>query len=204
MRTIEIEPPSKSHEGFIVLMVAAGIIICALYSLAFRLDDASEGAKKGSDTLPFQLLFADLPSAAQRVFRSMQEGFSEAQVQRTQKGIWPTAESLAGQGIPPFAKDPTDHSGLEWTSGQRDLLINYLGVPKNGPLFLLVIVEPGSSGERAAALSPGVADEEHQLLANGTLLHVTYWMKAPGPPPTGLVNAPALEGWSQIRAGSRP
>jgi len=202
VRTIEVRPPSRRHEGFIVLMVATGIVLAALYSLALRVEAAQGVDEPARDSLPFQVQFADLPSPAQRTFRSLQEGFLEAQAQRTPKGVWPSATSLAAQGIPPFAADPTDKSGLQWSSSQRELLVNYLGVPAKGPLFLLVIVEPGASGERAGA-APAV-DEEHRLLSDGTLLHVTYWMKTKGVRPDGLVDAPALEGWSQIKASQRP
>lgn len=227
LRTVEVQSPSKSQEGFIVLMVATGIVLCALYSLAFRVEGKTDDTPAQRDSLPFQVFFRDLPSPQQRIFRELQEGFTEAVRLRTPRRVWPTADELAAQGIPPFAKDPIDRSGTQWRSGQEQLLVNYLGVPAEGnPSFLLVIVEPDpETGERPGAAP--LQDAEHQLLPDGkTLLHVTYWMKAPAQPAApaavqaaapaaaaaqaaaatpgstplpALVASPALAGWTQIR-----
>ena len=60
------------------------------------------------------------------------------------------------------------------------------------------IREPRGSEDPSTA---GV-DEEHRLLPDGKLLHVTYWEYRPVPLRPGLIVEPALQGWQQIRATS--
>jgi hypothetical protein len=123
---------------------------------------------------------------------------------RASAGAWPTVAALADAGIPPFAADVLDKSGLRWERRDEGLVTTYLGVPSRDgsdmPAFLILIVEPmPGAGEQPA---PAVVDEEHQLLPDGTLLHVTYWKRATGSSPPGSVADPALQGWSQLRVNS--
>ena len=67
------------------------------------------------------------------------------------------------------------------------------------PAFLILIQEPDpQTGEKPGA--GACVDEEHQLLPDGTLLHVTYWKHA-RPIRCAAASSldPALEGWTQIR-----
>jgi hypothetical protein len=90
--------------------------------------------------------------------------------------------------------------------------VNYFGAPKDrsSPDFLVLIQEPEPVGAEIAqpgvapAGSPAGSDEEHQLLPNGALLHVTWWKRPAGPPPAAIVARPELERWTQIRLGAGP
>jgi uncharacterized protein DUF6162 len=206
MRTVEVLPPSRSDEATWVFLSAAFVCLVVIYILGFQLQQ-SPGGTSGQGAaralLPFQVLFRDLPSAEQRTFREMQEGLAEALQTRGSGGDWPSAESLAANNIPPFAHNVLDKSGLSWTQHRSGLIVEYLGVPTPGtgaPAFLILIQEPEPiGGERA---SPAVRDEEHQVLPDGTLLHVTYWKHADGAVPRALAPQPELRGWSQIRVKS--
>ncbi|MFM7140877.1 MAG: DUF6162 family protein [Alphaproteobacteria bacterium] len=204
IREVEVLPPSRRDETTWVLLAAGLVVLAVIYVVAFErfgaLDRAASGtAAKG--ILPFQVLFRDLPSERQRVFRSMQEGAVEAVSKRGSAGRWPSVEELAAEGIPPFASDPLDRSGLRWEARNDGLLWQYVGIPARtgDPAYLVSIAEPEPvSGEKPV---PGVVDEEHQLLPDGRLLHVTHWTGEVDPG-SGPVVEPALRGWKQVRVTS--
>lgn len=212
VRTVEIKPPSRSGESFAVAMAAAAIAVCALYSILLRRGPAAAdggaaplsdvgGSPRSGDSLPFQKTFQELPSAEQRIVRELMEGFAEAKRVRGETGSWPKPETLAADQIPPFAADAIDKAGYRWSLRQDRLIVNYFGTPsdRSSPDFLLLIQEPGPVGAEIA--QPGIVDEEHQLLPNGALLHVTWWKRPAGPPPAAVVARPELERWTQIRLG---
>jgi len=227
VRTVEVVPPSQRDEGSTVFLTAAFIVLVMIYVYAFEHFGTGQLPTTQSaqaSLLPYQVLFRDLPSGEQRVFRKLQEGVGEIVQRRSDTGSWPAVAALAAEGIPPFARDPIDSVDRHWMLLREGLVLNYLGVPVKvgaAPAFLIFIQEPDPvNGERA---TQGVVDEEHQLLADGSLLHVTYWMRAgvdpglqPGasePPlqprdgsgtadpiakPT-VIAGPAETGWQQIR-----
>jgi hypothetical protein len=189
-----------------VFLTAGVIALVVIYVYGFeqsRASDKAGPAQAESGLLPFQLLFRDLPASEQRLFREMQEGTAEAERLRVESGHWPTVAALATDGIPPFAVDPIDKSGLSWSELQEGLTVTYVGRPSapGAPAFLVLIKEPDPvTGEKVPP--PSVVDEEHQILSGGVLLHVTYWMLASARPRTGLIADPAMEGWQQIRVKS--
>jgi hypothetical protein len=208
VRTENVSPPSRGDEAGWVLIAAGCIVLAVIYTYAFEREavrGASATSRGGSGLLPYQVLFRDLPSAEQRAFRAMQEGAGEAVRLRGEDGKWSSPEQLGGAGVPPFARDPLDKAQVRW-SGQVDgLFANYVGVPSapgEMPMLLILVQEPDPvTGEKP--LPPSVVDEEHQVLADGTLLHVTYWKHAPGAAlRSGVIVDPAFEGWQQIRVKS--
>lgn len=203
IRTVEVRPPSRSNESFIVTMVASGIAMCALYGIVLRTGPpvGVGGALRSVDNLPFQTTFQDLPSSEQRIVRQLLEGFTEAKRIRADTGRWPGPEKLAADQIPPFATDAIDKAGYRWSQLRDGLVVNYLGTAEvqGNPDFLLLIQEPDPVG--AELLQPGVVDEEHQLLPDGKLLHVTYWKRAAGGARAAIIARPEVERWTQIRIG---
>jgi hypothetical protein len=197
--TVEVSPPSESDEAVWVFLTAGFVCLCVIYVLIFQLYGGP--ATRTLDTaLPYQVLFRDLPSPEQRVFRAMQEGVSEAVRLRADAGTWPAVEAMADEGIPPFAADVLDRSGLRWERRQEGLVTTYAGRPSRGgdlPAFLILVVEPApGAGEQPAP----VLDEEHQQLRDGTVVHVTYWKHAAAAAPATA--DPALRGWQQIRVSN--
>lgn len=202
VRTEDVIPPSQRDDGSWVFLAAMAIVVAVIYTIAFERGGAvSKNAEpQARALLPHQTLFRDLPSAEQRGFRAMQEGLTEALRTRGTSGAWPAVEVLAAEGVPPFAPDVLDRFRLRWDLRASGLLYQYVGVPSATeamPAFMISIAEPEPvTGEKPV---PGVVDEEHQLLPDGTLLHVTYWKRrADGVGPT-LISDPALAGWTQIR-----
>lgn len=199
---MEVESPGDADEAVWVFLTAGFICLCVIYVLIFQLYGGPR--TQTLDTgLPYQVLFRDLPSAEQRVFRQMQDGANEALRLRGGAGGWPEAEALAAEDIPPFAADALDRSGLRWERRADGPTTAYLGTPSRdaaAPAYLILIVEPPPGGGEQPA--PAVVDEEHQLLPDGTLLHVTYWTRAGAAVPDGIPADPALQGWRQIRVNS--
>lgn len=201
LRTVEVHPPSRSREGANVALVGGAILLIALYAILLRVSGPLAGAAATADNLPFQLTFQELPSDEQRMFRELGEGFGEAKRIRSAEGKWPPPERLARDQIPPFAPDAIDHAGYRWTQLQDGLVLNYCGTPAQpgSPELLLVIQEPPSIG--AEQPNAAVLDQEHVLLPDGKLLHVTYWKRKKIGAPTEVQYRPEVDGWTQVRLG---
>jgi hypothetical protein len=205
MRTREIAPPSVRAETLNVLKAATAIVtIVAAY--IFRPSfgggpDVATGAPR-MGLLPYQRLIADAAPAEQRVFRELQEGLLEAERIRSDTGHWPDVTTLAGEGIPPFAADPTQKVDYTWTSVRQDWVTNYLGVPADAtqPAWVLVILEP----EPGAPPDPAPNDETHHRLPDGTTLHVSIWSIPEAKRRSGFaaLRLPQNEGWTNWLVGA--
>ncbi len=200
LRTVEVLPPSRSREGANVALVGGAILLAAFYAILLRVGGPGADATK-ADNLPFQMTFQELPGGEQRMFRELGEGFGEAKRLRGAEGKWPSPERLARDQIPPFAPDAIDRAGYRWTLLQDGLVLNYCGTPSQpeSPELLLLIQEPQSVG--AEQPSAAVVDEEHVLLPDGKLLHVTYWKRKKTGAPTEVQYRPEVDGWTQVRLG---
>jgi hypothetical protein len=199
------------------------------------------------DLMPYQRLFRGLGSDDQRLFRELQEGLLEAENVRSSTRRWPAPATLAARGIPPFA-DAAGRGGrrlYRWQLRQEGLIVNYLGLPadRRDPTCLLLVQEPDpgapaegslpggpaggagpTQGARAIAGVAGAAgaqatDEVHHRLADGTLLHVSVWLREapaaggsgaaspsvvvddPGRDP-GVIAVPYARGWTQVLVGA--
>jgi hypothetical protein len=149
--------------------------------------------------LPFQALIQDRPPIEQRMFRELQEGLLEAEMRRVDRGAWPAVSSLAADGIPPFALDPTAKGGrYEWQLATSGALVNYLGLPQrsDSPAWLVVVQEP----EPGAPPDPAREDEEHHRLSTGVMLHVSTWVRADPRIASRIIRTPQAEGWTQLYA----
>jgi hypothetical protein len=141
------------------------------------------------------------------MFRELQEGLTEAENARAAGKRWPSPETLAAQGIPPFASEAVAKPAYRWRLVQDGEYVNYVGVPALGSsaaAFLVFIQEPGpGSVDTMAASTP--PDEVYHRLADGTLIHVSIWFRADGSlvPGGGMITRPFVEGWTQILVGSQ-
>jgi hypothetical protein len=161
-RTVEIRPPSLRDETTIVVRLAVVIVAIVGFYLANTAWDAGRSTRTGG-LLPYQTLVSDADGPAQRMFRALQEGLLEAERGRTALGGWPAIDTLAEQGIPPFASDPTARGpAYRWTLTRRGTFINYRGTPSaaDAPAWLLHIQEPYPG----APPDPSPEDEEHHRL----------------------------------------
>jgi hypothetical protein len=154
---------------------------------------------RANGLLPYQTLVGDAASPAQLMFRELQEGLLEAERLRTGSGVWPSPDALAGQGIPPFARDPTAKGPpYRWMVTRRGAFINYRGIPgvTGAPAWLLLVQEPLPD----SLPDPSPEDEEHHRISPGMMLHVSIWTHADGTELSpALVQLPQNEGWIQLR-----
>jgi hypothetical protein len=180
--------------------VAQAAFHIALWSglFIFSRADASAGVQA---IAPHEVAFTQLDASAQRAYRAIDEGMLEARRARERSGRWPDSAWLASEGIPPFADDPLDAAQREWTSAAsaEDRLQNYLGVPARADAQTWVVIITEADPAAQPQDETDVADDRHQKLADGTLVHVGIWV---GPrlgeldPPIGFVN-PEL-GWRRV------
>jgi hypothetical protein len=203
VRTVEIRPPSNRDETIAVVRAAAVVLcIAAAYILSARPSRHSLSLEPGRP--PYQRLFADLQPAEQRMFRELQEAILEAENTRLASARWPAVSELAGAGVAPFAPLPGHRpASTEWALHRDGLVVNYLGLPRQTgqPAYLVLILEPDPALVHGAI----PVDEEHQRLADGTILHVTVWMRRE--PPTDrdrVIAVPPAEGWLQLVNGMPP
>jgi uncharacterized protein DUF6162 len=205
IRTVEIRPPSVRTETINVLK-AAGMVVALvtayLFGPGFPPQSAVTNRQSVNNLLPYQRLIGDAQSVEQRTFRELREGLLEAERLRASSGKWPDVESLAREGVPPFAPDPTRKgASYKWTSIRQDWITNYVGVPSDpsAPAWALVVLEP-APGEPA---DPAPNDETHHRLPDGTTLHVTIWTVPERDRRTGFsaLRLPQNEGWTQWMIG---
>ena len=205
-RTHLITPPSARVESWAVARAlfhiaywSALLVSAQTYVPPWRAD----AAPVRREPSPFERRFQDLPPADQRIFRSLQEGVAEAERVRSATGRWPSVDTLATKGVPPFAPDPIDRARYAWLGVQTGTRVDYIGTPAVGSgreAFFAVIVEP----EPGTAPDPLVSvDEVHHRLDDGTMIHVTLWM---GPPLADTSEAFALlppeRGYRQVLSGT--
>jgi hypothetical protein len=203
----EVLPPSRRGETGAVLRAAAIVVAGSLLWIggARSGDDETSGA---GALLPFQASFVELEPALQRAVREMQEGAIEAMRARGGEGKWPDAARLAAEGVPPFADDGVDRGRRLWTSSIERYAFQYLGVPAargdgTAPLLIQLLEPPPGDLEGRDPRIPLPPDEQHRRLADGTLLHVSFWVGPRGssPPAGAFVKEPALEGFLQVLSG---
>jgi hypothetical protein len=207
------------------------------------------GGNDARDLMPYQRLFRGLGGEDQRLFRELQEGLLEAENVRSSTRRWPAPGTLAGRGVPPFADAAGrgGRRFYRWQLRQEGPIVNYLGLPadRRDPAFLLWVQEPdpgtlaqgsppggpaGGVGPAQGSRAIGVAgvggaagaqatDEVHHRLADGTLLHVSVWLReapsaaagagAAGPSAVaddpgrdaGVIAVPYARGWTQVLVG---
>jgi hypothetical protein len=203
---VEIHPPSVRAETLNVLKASAAIVvIVAAYVFRPSFGDQSSirNLQSPIGLLPYQRLIAEASPDEQRTFRELREGLLEAERIRSQTGHWPDVTTLAAEGIPPFAPDPTRKPDYGWTSVRQDWATNYLGVPSDPsqPAWMLVILEP----EPGAPVDPAPNDETHHRLPDGTTLHVSIWNLPEEKRRSGFaaLRLPQNEGWTNWMVGQQ-
>jgi hypothetical protein len=199
VRRVEVRPPSPRIELGNVIRFSMVVVVGAWMFLAVNGATVHDAGGSARHLLPFQVLIQDRSPIEQRMFRELQEGLLEAESRRASTGAWPATASLAEEGIPPFAIDPTAKGGsYEWRLTHNGAFVNYLGVPRQpgSPAWLVLVQEP----EPGAPPDPAREDEEHHRLASGEMLHVSTWVRADARVPEGTIRAPQAEGWTQLYA----
>jgi len=199
IRRMDVQPPSARSELVSVVRLSMVIVIGVWMYLATGSATFPDAGNTNRHLLPFQALIQDRAPIDQRMFRELQEGLLEAETRRADRGAWPEVSSLAADGIPPFALDPTAKGGpYEWHLTVSGTLVNYLGLPQRAeaPAWLVLVQEP----EPGAPPDPAREDEEHHLLITGVKLHVSTWVRADSRVASGVIRIPQAAGWTQLYA----
>ncbi len=144
-------------------------------------------AKPEAKLLPWQERASTLPMTEHAAYRALREAFAGLEAKRGVEKKWPEAAGL------PVA--------LTWSKLERGSYINYLGAPPPGSSarrWLVLIIEPEAGLLTQAHEPVPKPDEEHHVLPDGTLLHVTLW-SAPneGALPVVPMPLPGEDGWTQ-------
>lgn len=197
VRCVSVQALSAKAELLLVIRASMALIVIVWMYLAFA-SGMGGPAESQKHLLPFQVLIADRPGDEQRMFRELQEGLTEAEAARALSGAWPTSDTLAQEGIPPFAPDPTQRLGYTWSLVQSGSFVNYVGLPKDasGPTWLVLVQEP----EPGVPPDQAAEDEEHHRLSTGQMLHVSTWTHAAHLGAARMVRMPQAEGWTQLFA----
>ena len=204
IRTHEIRPPETRAETAMVARAAFHIVYWAALVVSAQTYDPARpaGAVTASAPSPFERRFPELGPDDQRMYRAIQEGIAEAERRRSATGRWPSADALAGEGVPPFAADPLDRARYAWSFVRTGPVVNYVGTPGPGSgreTFAVIVTEPdpGTASDPSAQV-----DDVHHRLADGQMIHVTVWM---GPPLGPLRDAVGVlapdQGYKQVLSG---
>jgi hypothetical protein len=179
-----------TRERLGVIGLAAFILVSVGAYLALR-SSVLESTTAGH-LLPYQVLAHTLTSADRGVYEKLLTQYSALEQGRIRTGRWPDADALAAQ--PPY----------RWTRADEALFVNYLARPSDDvseSAWLIVVQEP----DPRAPPDPAPNDETHRRLADGTILHVTFWThRFGGQIAPGFVRQPETRGWTQVLTAPVP
>jgi hypothetical protein len=200
IRVLDLRGPTVREEAVAVFRALMVIAFGALFLIGRGWTDGSGAAPAAQADAPaYQVLFRDLTSPEQRMFRGLQEGLTEAENLRPGLPEWPSPEALASQGIPPFAPDPLA-PGMTWSFSRRGPNATYLGATAaaGSPAYLILIQEPAPDSPGDPPNTP--LDETHHRLSTGVILHVSIWEQPAGrvEASPAILDRPYLGGWRQI------
>ncbi len=198
IRHVQVVPLSARAELAHVVRVGLAIVVAATAYLSVH-SSLFAGNPGTRQLLPFQKLAMSRSESEQKMFVDIQEGLIEAENRRSTSGAWPTVAALAGDGVPPFAFDPTNRGArYSWTLVHEGAYVNYLGLPNrpHAPAWLLLVQEP----EPGASSNLVREDQEHHRLLNGMMLQVSTWVREDGRVAARLINTPQAEGWTELLA----
>jgi len=115
--------PSATRERSIVIGLAAAVAV--LVALYLGLRSSVFGGGTSGTLMPYQMLVRDFVSADQTVFARLRDSLIEAETVRSQTGRWPEASQVPSLN----AAGTVDGAEYKWVRTQRNIVINYLGLP---------------------------------------------------------------------------
>lgn len=173
-----------------VIGLAALVVVSVAAYLAVK-SSVLESTTPGH-LLPYQALAHTLTSADKTVYAELLKQYVELEQPRIRTGRWPSEETLRVQ--PPYT----------WVRREEGRFTNYLRIPPadgSEAAWLIVVQEP----DPQAPPDPAPNDETHRRLADGTILHVTYWThRFGGLIAPGFVRQPETRGWTQVLTAPVP
>jgi hypothetical protein len=148
--------------------------------------------------LPFQMLARDLVQADRDLFTTLKGRTADLEAVRAATGRWPDPAAVPSLPRHPPSAEGSAGPSYTWQLGEKGIVVNYLARPAqsdSSAAWLVVYREPDPGAPTDTALN----DEEHHRLPDGTVLHVSLWMRRFG----GQVSAdfipqPEVAGWTQV------
>lgn len=207
MRIVRVASPSARGETGAVFRAIVHIVVWS--ALLIGVERAAAGpdasgrgapASSGAGYL-VSTPFRELSAPDQRIYRALHAVEGDLEDVRSSTGQWPSVDALAGRAVPPFAPDPIDTGGYQWSMLRDRTVVSYVGVPTDEarPTFLLTFLEP-EPGTPVDPTAP--TDEVHHRLADGTMLHVGIWVASGPRALTAPLAAPAVQdGWRRVTLG---
>lgn len=193
MSVQEVRSAGAGRERTRILVLGGLVIGAVAVYLAFGRGQSA--ARDTANLLPYQTLIRTLPETEQQMYNAVRSSLPALETERARLKRWLTPESLANQGVAPFAGD----TGVRWEQFHQGPIVNYIGIPTDpaAPAWLLAIQEP----EPNAPPDPAPLDDEHHRLPDGTTLHIYVWMhRIGGRVPARFVPQPQSEGWTELFA----
>jgi hypothetical protein len=164
------------RERFGVIGLAALIVLTVAVYLALK-SSVLESTFSGQ-LLPYQSLVGSLVSSDQAMYAEMQKQYLELERGRAATGRWPAEDTLSAR------------SPYGWTRTGEGLFTDV-----SEAAWLIVIQEP----DPQSPPDPAPNDETHRRLADGTILHVTFWThRFGGQVVPGFIRQPETRGWTQV------
>jgi hypothetical protein len=132
--------------------------------------------KKPTEAPSWQRPVSELTEPQQKFFKTLREVLRKAEAERAKDKKWPEASGIFPPGF---------------VLSQQGIYVNYSG-ESEGLRWLVLFIEPDP--RFPAEKVP--EDDEHHVLSDGTMIHVTVWTQALKEPLSQRVTAfPAAEGW---------
>lgn len=136
----------------------------------------SRRTEKPPEAPSWQRPVSELTATQQKFFGALREQLRKAESERSKNKTWPAATGVFPEGF---------------TLAQQGIYVNYSG-ESEGLRWLVLFIEPDP--RFGAEKVP--EDDEHHVLSDGTMIHVTVWTQPISEPRPERVTAfPAAEGW---------
>jgi len=176
------------------VLVLAGLIVAAVSAyLVLPSTETSTAA-----LMPYQTLARELVPVDQAMFNELKGRILRLEAARAQTGQWPDPGGTAVLPDTPPPVAGAHETMYTWQRSTKDIIVNYLGRPPQGEssaAWLVVYREPDPS----VPVDTAPNDEEHHRLPDGTVLHVSIWMRRfGGQVGTEFFPRPELAGWTQV------
>jgi hypothetical protein len=172
--------------------LAGAIVVVLVGYVTFR-SSSESGA-----LLPYQILARDLVLADQAMFTTLKTGILDLEAVRAETGRWPEPDQVLGLPRAAPGGEGAGTPSYVWSRRAQGIIVNYLGRPEgadSSAAWLVVYREP----DPGAPADTAPNDEEHHRLPDGTVQHVSIWMRRFGARvPDDFLPQPEVAGWTQV------
>lgn len=142
---------------------------------------------------------ADLPPEDRQSYEALRRSVDRVEAIRASAGSWPSIRVLGERGVAPFARDDAGPY-YDWSFLKAEDRVSYAGRPavNRGSDLMLVVQEPK---DPLAHPSGAPRDPSHRMLPDGSVIHVSIWMRPHRDDPitAGVLERPAELGWREVR-----